>query len=417
MKSRVIYNGDFGRQIATPSRLSYIEQNNVVLKQWGDHVRKILPLIGTLVIAGFLYVDAFGWGANAHRFINRSAVYHLPNQMVLFIQDSSFFATHAPDADNRKISGDTSFYAESPRHYLDIDDYPNFHNLPRSLDTLISLYGWQRVKDNGTLPWATVWNMDSLTVQLQRGDWTHAYLTASDIGHYVGDAHQPLHNTRNYDGGLTNNNGIHSRYETTMLSPTYYLSQLYIVPDSVHYVADKIDFIFDYILHSNSVVDTVLHGDTHAKLVSGWLPGGSFTAAYYNALWDYTRVMTLDQMQRSTVALASLWYTAWVDAGLIIPTGVKPPAASAPSDFHLAQNYPNPFNPATTVSYTLPVGGTVFLKVFALDGREVSTLVSENQSAGEHQVVFDASRLASGVYVYRLQLGTFAQTKKLVLLR
>jgi hypothetical protein len=63
------------------------------------------------------------------------------------------------------------------------------------------------------------------------------------------------------------------------------------------------------------------------------------------------------------------------------------------------------------------VGGTVFLKVYALDGREVASLVKDNKSAGTHAVQFDASRLASGVYVYRLQLGSFAQTKKLLLLK
>jgi hypothetical protein len=380
-------------------------------------MRKFIPPLVSFAIITVLYLDAFGWGANGHRFINRNSVYHLPNQMQLFIQDSTFFATHASDADGRVNSNDTSLYAEAPRHYLDIDDYPNFHNLPRSLDTLIALYGWERVKGNGTLPWATVWNMDSLVNQLRRGDWTRAYLTASDIGHYAGDAHQPLHNTRNYNGQYSNNYGIHSRYESTMLSPTYYLSQLYIVPDSVRYISDKINYIFDYILHSNSLVDTVLHGDTHAKIVSGWNGSGTPPATYYAALWDYTRVMTLDQMQRATETLASLWYTAWVDAGLIVPTGVESPTPTKAAEFSLAQNYPNPFNPATTISYTLPVGGTVFLKVFSLDGREVSTIVSENQSVGEHWIVFDASHLASGVYIYRLQLGGFVQTKKLLLVK
>ena len=384
-------------------------------------MRRILPFVVCLVITAFLHPDAFGWGANTHRFINRNSVYHLPSQMVLFIQDSSFFALHAPDADGRVNSSDTSMYAEAPRHYIDIDEYPDFHNLPRNMDTLIALYGWERVKGNGTLPWATMWNMDSLVNQLGRGDWTHAYLTASDLGHYVGDAHQPLHATQNYNGGMSNNYGIHSRYESTMLSPTYYLSQLSIVPDSVHYVTDRIDFVFDYILHSNSVVDTVLHGDTYGKAVSGWNGSGSPPAAYYAALWDYTRVVTLDQVQSATVALADFWYTAWVDAGLIV-TSAEPPPPMAASEFHLAQNYPNPFNPATTISYTLPVGGTVFLKVFALDGREVATLVRENQSAGTHSVTFSADgasgpRLASGVYLYRLQLGRFEQTRKFVLLK
>jgi hypothetical protein len=255
-------------------------------------MRKFIPLLASFAIIAILYLDAFGWGANGHRFINRNSVYHLPNQMQLFIQDSSFFATHASDADGRVNSNDTSLYAEAPRHYLDIDDYPNFQNLPRSLDTLIALYGWERVKDNGTLPWATVWNMDSLVNQLHRGDWTRAYLTASDIGHYAGDAHQPLHNTKNYNGQYSNNYGIHSRYESTMLSPTYYLTQLYIVPDSVRYISDKVNYIFNYILHSNSLVDTVLHGDTYAKVVSGWNGSGTAPATYYAALWDDTRIMT-----------------------------------------------------------------------------------------------------------------------------
>jgi len=207
-------------------------------------MRSFISILSLACLVLALYVTASGWGGYTHQFINRSVVRHLPNQMMLFIQDSIFFAQHASDADNRRNSSDTSLYAEGPRHFMDIDDYPNFHNLPRSLDTLIMLYGWERVKQNGTNPWATVWNYDSLVAQLRRGDWTRAKLTASDIGHYVGDAHQPLHNTRNYDGQYTNQRGIHARYESVMLSPTYFLSSLAIVPDSVRYVADRITFIF-----------------------------------------------------------------------------------------------------------------------------------------------------------------------------
>jgi hypothetical protein len=375
-------------------------------------MRGLLIGIGSLVLVAFLSLSAGGWGWDAHRFINRTAVYHLPNQMLLFIQDSSFFSLHSIDADQR-VNGDTSLFAERPRHFIDIDDYPNFHSLPRTLDSVIALYGWERVKNNGTVPWATIWNYDSLVAQLARGDWPKATLTASDLGHYVADAHQPLHVTKNYNGQFTNNTGIHSRYESTMLSPTYYLSALSIVPDSVHYIADRINYVFDYLFHSNTLIDTIFNGDTYGKAASG----GAFNSTYYAELWNRTRVMTLDQMQRGTKSLASLWYTAWVDAGLIILTGVPSAGATRPAEFRLEQNFPNPFNPTTTIAYSLPVGGTVFLKVFSLDGREVATLVGENQSAGEHRAAFDASHLASGVYIYRLQLGTFAQTKKLLLLK
>lgn len=375
-------------------------------------MRKLVSFVGVILFVVALSLNAFSWGGDGHRFINRNAVYHLPNQMLLFIQDSAFFAQHANDPDIRRSSDTvTTLYAEAPRHFMDIDDYPDFHTLPRNLDTLVAIYGVQRVKANGTSPWATIWNMDSLVNQLLRGDWNKAKLTASDLGHYVGDTHQPLHNTVNYNPG-----GLHSRYESTMLNASHYLSQLYITPDSCRYIANKLDYVFEYIYHSNSLVDSVIHGDTYAKSVSGWNGSGTPPASYYAALWSYTRSLTLDQMQSATQDLASLWYTAWVDAGLIV-ADVNPPEPTTLSDFQLSQNFPNPFNPATTISYSLPVGGTVFLKVFALDGREVATLVQENQSVGVHSVQFDASHLASGVYIYRLQLGRFAQTRKLVLLK
>jgi len=376
-------------------------------------MRRLIPFYSLLLLA---LLVLGGWGWDAHRFINRSTVYHLPGSMALFIQDSSFLALHSVDADQRRISGDTTFYGETPRHYLDIDDYPNFQSLPRNLDSLILIYGWERVKQNGTNPWATLWTLDSLTNQLSRGDWTTATLTASDLGHYVGDPHQPLHATANYNGQFTGNYGIHSRYETTMLSSTYYLNSLFITPESVQYVADPMEFIFAYILHSNSLVDTVLQADNYAKTASGWNGNGNAPPAYYNALWERTRAITLDQMQRGTKSIADLWYTAWVDAGLITPSGVRP-SKTAPADFELNQNYPNPFNPTTTISYRLQVGGTVLLRVYSMTGEDVAVLVNELQSAGEHSVTFDASDLPSGTYFYRLQLGKFAQTKKLVVIR
>jgi len=380
-------------------------------------LQKCILVIGSIALLVALYHNASGWGWDSHRFINRKAVYHLPNQMTLFIQDSSYFADHSIDADQRRDPADTSLYGETPRHFLDIDDYPNFTTVSHDLDSLIAQFGWERVKQNGTNPWATVWNLDSLVDQLARGDWAAAKLTASDIGHYVGDAHQPLHCTRNYNGQYTNNFGIHSRYETTMLSASYYLSSLYVVPDTVVYIADPIEYTFDYIIHSNSLIDTILQGDGYAKAVSGWNGSGNAPPAYYAALWDRTRAITLDQMQRGTQAIANLWYSAWVDAGLIIPTGTEPPPKPRPKDFNLRQNYPNPFNPSTTISYYLPVGGTASIKVFSMIGKEIATLVREDQSAGNHVVAFAGSGLPSGVYLYELRLGGFSQTKKLVLLR
>jgi hypothetical protein len=90
---------------------------------------------------------------------------------------------------------------------------------------------------------------------------------------------------------------------------------------------------------------------------------------------------------------------------------------TAPKTFLLEQNYPNPFNPSTTIRYQLPVASEVKLEVYDVLGKKVATLVSERQAAGYYQYVWNADGLTSGVYFYRLQAGTFTQTKKMILVK
>ena len=107
-------------------------------------------------------------------------------------------------------------------------------------------------------------------------------------------------------------------------------------------------------------------------------------------------------------------YTAWKNDPTV---GVDPSVGVAPESYSLSQNYPNPFNPSTTIKFELPGASPVRLSVFDMLGREVSILVNEQRGAGVHEVTFDAGRLASGVYLYRLQAGNYIQTHKMVLLK
>ena len=88
-----------------------------------------------------------------------------------------------------------------------------------------------------------------------------------------------------------------------------------------------------------------------------------------------------------------------------------------PGEFALEQNYPNPFNPVTVIEYALPVQSKVKLIIYDLRGQEVVHLIDSAMPAGNHQVSFDASSLASGVYLYRLRAGDFTQMRKMVLLK
>lgn len=91
--------------------------------------------------------------------------------------------------------------------------------------------------------------------------------------------------------------------------------------------------------------------------------------------------------------------------------------ASIPQEIYLSQNYPNPFNPSTTITYGIDVGGSVLLEVFDLLGRKVQILVDENLSAGQYQKSFDASRLSSGVYFYRLTTESKVITRRMTLIK
>ncbi|MCU0344823.1 MAG: T9SS type A sorting domain-containing protein [Ignavibacterium sp.] len=104
-----------------------------------------------------------------------------------------------------------------------------------------------------------------------------------------------------------------------------------------------------------------------------------------------------------------LWYTE------LETTSVDP--IGKPNYFKLEQNYPNPFNPSTKISWQSPVGGWQTLMVYDILGNEVAALVDEDRHAGNYDISFDASRLASGIYFYKLQIGSHVETRKMILLR
>jgi len=98
-------------------------------------------------------------------------------------------------------------------------------------------------------------------------------------------------------------------------------------------------------------------------------------------------------------------------------TSVETPSSFLPLILQLNQNYPNPFNPSTKISWQSPVSSHQTLKIYDVLGNEVATLVNEYRNAGNYEVDFNASKLASGIYFYRLQAGSYIQTKKMILLK
>ncbi|MGB5873026.1 MAG: T9SS type A sorting domain-containing protein [Bacteroidota bacterium] len=105
------------------------------------------------------------------------------------------------------------------------------------------------------------------------------------------------------------------------------------------------------------------------------------------------------------------------DAGGGITSAEPGHAGEIPAEYALEQNYPNPFNPSTTIRFGVPARDFVTLKIYTILGEEVAALVSADMVPGTYQTTFDASRLASGMYIYRLQTNTFTQSQKVMLVK
>lgn len=139
---------------------------------------------------------------------------------------------------------------------------------------------------------------------------------------------------------------------------------------------------------------------------------------------DWTPVDSgISQLSIGTLAVNDDYLFAGSGTGLFrrplaeITTAVIGPSFQRPDRFVLDQNYPNPFNPTTVIKYYLPTSANVVLRVFDILGRQVETLVDARQAAGTHSVRLNATNLASGVYFYRLEVGRYHATKKLLLLK
>jgi hypothetical protein len=133
-----------------------------------------------------------------------------------------------------------------------------------------------------------------------------------------------------------------------------------------------------------------------------------------NAVWDLNKLGYLVFVQDSQTK--TIYQSEFITYNNLITTDVENEAAM-PSNYLLSQNYPNPFNPTTAISYELPEADYVRIKVYNLIGKEVAVLVDEQKQAGKYKLQFDGSGIPSGVYFYRIQGGSYSETKRMILLK
>ena len=242
--------------------------------------------------------------------------------MVFYKPHIEFIENHATDPDKRRYS----IAAEGARHYIDIDHYGSypFDQLPRKWKDAIDKFGEDTLQAYGIVPWHIQVMLGRLTKAFKEKNFSSILKNSAELGHYIADAHVPLHTSENYDGQLTNQKGIHAFWESRI--PELLDNNFNFFIGKAEYIKDPSTYIWQRILESAKASDSVLKFEK--ELSSKFRPdkkrnyeprnnrrveqsSSEYTIAYDKML----NGMVERRMRQSVFSIASFWYTAWVNAG------------------------------------------------------------------------------------------------------
>jgi hypothetical protein len=270
-------------------------------------------------IAAFLFAltvvlapsPASAWGFAVHRYITAGAIELLPAEIRPFFEKfRDQIVEHSIDPDLWRTAG---WEEEPPRHFVDMDAYGPypFNEIPQDFDEAVKRYGREFVLKNGTLPWRTE-EIHAKLVEafMQKEPYSRENIKffSSVIAHYVGDAHVPLHAALNYDGQLTGQWGIHSRFETELFER--YQDFLRIAPAPLVPVTSARDFMFDTLRASFPLVHPILEADK--AVVAG---REVYDDEYFTLFFARTKPILERRLSESITAVASMIVDAWQKAG------------------------------------------------------------------------------------------------------
>jgi hypothetical protein len=284
------------------------------------HSRMSLLLATALLLVP---VPSEAWGFEAHRFIMERALPLLPPQLRPFFEAArATVIERSVDPDLWRTAG---WEAEAPRHFVDLDAYgPHpFRGVPRDFDEAVRKHGREFVEQNGTLPWRT----EELYRQLveafgQKTPYArdNIRVLSSWVAHYVSDAHVPLHSALNYDGQLTGQVGIHSRFESELFER--YRVRLRITPRPVALIKAPREAMFETLTESYPHVQPILEADRWAVTNRDLYDDG-----YFGMFFGRVRPILEKRLSDSITAVASMITSAWTEAGSpALPLQVQRPA-------------------------------------------------------------------------------------------
>jgi hypothetical protein len=258
--------------------------------------------------------------------INQHAVYILPPPLIHFYKKNILYISE------KSVIPDKLRYVnpnEAPRHYIDIDHYFKgrnpFQHIPIKWNDAVEKFSKDTLLTYGVLPWHIQIIYYNLVKAFKEKNLSEILKYSAYLGHYVADAHVPLHTTENYDGQLTGQKGIHALWESSL--PEEYAHSYQFWTGKAILIQNPLEKAWNIIQESHAMVDSVLMMEKYCtKIIGNHQKYGFqqksnttkktyskiFLSCYHNAL----NRMVERRMKQAILSVSSYWYTAWVDAGM-----------------------------------------------------------------------------------------------------
>ncbi len=261
------------------------------------------------------------WGFYAHKKINKQAIFTLPSPLIgLYKRHISEVERFAVLPDQRRHSLDQ----EAARHYIDLDRYNKEHIKYMTWENATNYYSDDSLQKHGIVPWNILSYYKQLKYAFIEKDTMRIIKLSAELGHYVADAHVPLHTTSNYDGQQTNQVGIHSFWESKI--PEQIQDQLDDWSGPAEYIPNVLRAAWDWIFESHSLLANVFTGE---KLINERMPDSKkyrhgqkglnlekmYTEQYIEAYHKQLDNQVERRYQASIKHIGNLWYSAWLEAG------------------------------------------------------------------------------------------------------
>lgn len=292
---------------------------------WSNYKIWTLILVPLLLSLGWQYSNT-KWGFYGHKRINRMAVFTLPPEMFGFYKEHLEYITeHSVDPDKRRYA----LEGEAQKHYIDLDHYYKpgedpYAVMPIKWHDAVEKFSEDTLQAYGIVPWNISWMKTKLQKAFEAGDVDLILKYSADIGHYIGDAHVPLHTTENYNGQMSGQYGIHGLWESRLVEINAEDYDYFV--GKCKYQENVLEFAWNAVKGSHNALDSVLRIEKELtaefssdKKYSFEQRGRAnvrvYSYEFSQAYHERMNGMVERRMREAIIAVGSIWYTAWVDAG------------------------------------------------------------------------------------------------------